>query len=459
MSVPKTAEKARLFIRRENLLQPGDTILVAVSGGSDSMVLLHFLLQEGYHLAIAHVNFQLRGDESDADTKLVEWFAREKGIVCHTHRLSAAHYSAMNGCSIEEAARQIRYSFFYHLCAAHGYQKIVTAHHANDNLETTILHLTRGSGIKGLSGIPMVNHIVVRPFLELTRDEIRHWAITDNVPFRDDGSNQEIVYSRNLIRHQVVPVLKQLNPSLENTFLRNNRLIREAEWLASKSLDQLSRKICRRSGNDIFIHKSSLLSLPAAWSLLFHILEPYGFRSQQCEQITESLNGSGKWFESGNMRLIIDRNHLILTPLIGNHFPWIYIQSHEKSASLPGWKIELSVSNYVRIAQYDQPLTTYLDLNKIQFPLLVRPWQKGDYFYPSGLYKKGSGKPAKKKVSDLLINAKKSMIEKERTLIMLSGDHIVWVMGNRVDERFIVTDNTRQVLKIQMLPVKESICY
>lgn len=451
--------RVKAFIESERLWNPGDKVLVAFSGGIDSMVLTHIFRSLHIPIELAHLDHGLRGEESEREVDFLKNWAVQEGLLLHVHREDVGAFSRDYKLSIEEGARILRYRWLEHVRSQTACRVIATAHHLHDNLETTLLHLVKGSGLKGLSGIPVRNGKVVRPLLFLTKDRIKAYATEKQLPYVEDSSNASTVFLRNRLRLEVIPKLKEINPSLEETFAINNRLIREGRILADIQLGKLAKKACSQQAGDLVISMPVVLHSPAPLSTLFHILSPHGFSRELCEQVLASAFTPGKLFESGAARLISDRKNWILTLHQDGGYSHQLIGPGTRKVSLPGHILEITlVPAHVADNGRERKDIAYFDAGKITFPLLVRPWKKGDYFYPSGLYKKG-GQPARKKVSDLFTDVKLNRFDKEKSILLLSGEKVIWVAGIRQDERFKATPNSKDVLKIKMLPRKGSITY
>lgn len=450
--------KVRQFTARQQLWLPGQQLLLALSGGMDSMLLLQYLLEEGIRPGLAHVNFQLRGSDADNDQSFVASVAASLQLPLYVHTENTAAFAAKEHMSLEEAAREIRYRFLYHIAYAHGYQRILTAHHARDHAETILLHQVRGSGARGLSGIPVHNQMVVRPFLCLRKAEVIHWSEAVGLTYCEDRTNSDTRFARNLIRHEVLPILEKLNPGLEETLLENGRIQRELQLLADQEADRVLKKVCIRKGDDLYIGKKALLLHPAARTILFRLLRPYGFTAAQLDDILQNHTHSGRLQEAGRFRLITDRTHWILTTERNNQFSWHLIREDDRHVHLPGMRLELRYLTELPSSWNMSAERVYLRADDLSYPLLIRPWKQGDYLYPFGLYKP-SGKPARKKVSDLLTDKKLSLPEKERVLVLCSADRILWILGIRQDERTRITSGTGRILKIKMLPARGSMYY
>lgn len=449
-------ERFTAFADANKLFGTKNKILLAVSGGVDSAVLCHLLKKSGYDFGIAHCNFQLRGKESDGDELFVSELAKQNSVLYFSKHFNTKAYKEKNKLSLEEAARNLRYAWLEEIRTNFGFTRIATAHHLNDSIETILFHLVKGTGIAGMKGIAAKNKNLVRPLLFATRKEIEAYAKENAIQFRVDSSNASSEYERNKIRNEVIPVLKQINPSLEKTFEKNIRHFTETESIFKESVASKLKKLCRIKNNDTYISVAALKNIPYKVTYLFELLSPLGFNEEQVLQIAGSMHGSGKIFQGDTHRVIIDRKYFIITPNKTEEASCILIQKENRNVHAPQFRLKFEYSVFKKIKLNKSGTIAYLNADLIQFPLTLRTWRAGDYFYPSGLYKKNN-MPAKKKVSDLFTDLKFDIRQKENTWILLSGEKIIWVAGIRQDERFKTTPETKHLLKIKMLPNKESI--
>lgn len=418
-------------------------VLLAVSGGLDSVVLCHLFRQAAYPFAVAHVNFQLRGEEADGDEVFVKALAHAFGVDFYVTRFDTATYASESKVSVQEAARTLRYKWFEEVRTQNGFQLIATAHHLSDNVETILFNFIKGTGVRGLRGMLPRNEKIIRPLLFASREVLEAYAQSNQLQWREDSSNQSLKYTRNKIRQQLIPLIKEINPSFENTLNDRLHIYRELEQIQQKRQARLSKQLFVQRGSLVFIPIKKLLQQPDAAGLLYAYLSPYGFNAKQADEILEACHAQpGKFFTSGNARILRDRKHWVLS--VGAEQPdAVYtiagntetIQLHDavlKLKVLP--KADSTLSSDIQKASFD--------VAALQFPLVVRPWRAGDYFYPFGMGMK------KKKVKKFLTDAKVPVHQKEHVRVLVSGNYIVWVIGLRIDERFKVTQGTRQVLQI-----------
>ncbi len=430
-------------IARYRLCDQQSKILLAVSGGVDSMVLLHLFHKAGYPIAVAHCNFRLRGGESDEDEKFVEEQCKHYNVPFYSRQFNTNNYAAETGMSLQMAARELRYEWFNELAAEVGYSKIATAHHLNDNLETTLLNLVRGSGIDGIKGMAYSRGNVIRPLLEFTREEITRYAEENQISWREDSSNVTDDYDRNFVRHQIIPKLKEINPSLEQGFQSTSQRLRGAHELAQMALNDLAGKFLKVEEDRMTIDKNLLLCSPQPETVVWEFIKHYGFNFSQCKEIVAASDGvSGKKFFSPGYRLIIDREMWIINKL-ETPLPAVTINSHDTMAKHGSvvMRIEKSPIGDFSLG----PLSATVDAGKVSFPLVWRRWKAGDSFFPLGM--KGQ-----KKLSDFLIDNKISIVDKDHVTVVESLGNILWVVGHRLDDRFKVTDSTREVIHFRIDP-------
>lgn len=429
-------------------------LLIAVSGGIDSMVLTHLFHKLNYTIAIAHCNFQLRKEESDLDEDFLNQFSKSNKIPFYSIRFDTEEYAQKNHISTQMAARKLRYDWFYSLLKKHHFDYLLTAHHLDDMLETFIINFTRGTGLDGLVGIPQINDKIIRPLLIFQREEIMNFALQNNIIWREDQTNSTIKYHRNKIRHEIVPILKELNPSLLSSFQNTLKHLKNSQEILIHHIEDIKDQVLNtdvNSINDTVILKISIerlnrLSHPKNY--LFELLKNYGFTEwDDVYNITQSQ--SGKMVYSKTHRLIKDRDYLLLTEnpeltkKTEKSSEEFLIEDGVKSISDP---FNLEFKHVKSENSFDNKLeenAIIVDKDLLKFPLILRKWKKGDYFYPFGM--QGS-----KKVSKFFKDEKYSIPQKENTWLLCSDNQIVWVIDKRADNRFRVTPQTTFILKIKV---------
>ncbi len=436
-------DKLKRFIDEKNLLTKQDIILVAVSGGLDSMVLLHALKRLDIELAVAHCNFQLRGQDSDEDEEFVRNYCVQINVPFFCKRFETNNYATENKLSIQMAARELRYAWFEGLIEGKGFTKLATAHHFNDSIETMMLNWMRGAGIEGLRGIPAQRGKITRPLLFATRDEIIRYAADYQIMWREDISNQTDDYQRNFIRHQVIPQLKRINIALENT-IRESVSKMEDEWaFYHKHVEDWKEEFVTQEGETINISKKGFLHPAHGASLLWHSIKTFGFSYELCrEALVIKDKQSGKQFSSSTHKLVVDRDYLVVTPQ-ENHWNEISIQADQTKVILGPWRLDIRACSEIKPS--DHVNEAVLDADKLVFPLQWRKWLHGDYFFPLGM-------THRKKISDFLIDRKISLGEKDSVTVLESAGEIVWVAGHRIDNRFKLTPNTKRALTFLLSP-------
>jgi tRNA(Ile)-lysidine synthase len=429
-------------ISRYQLCKTTDKILLAVSGGVDSMVMAHLFREAGFQIGVAHCNFQLRGEDSKADEALVNLFCIEKKIPFHLQRFDTNAFAEESGLSIQLAARELRYKFFKEVREENGYDSIATAHHLNDSLETVLLNLTKGTGIKGLAGIPVRNEFIIRPLLFASRDEILDYASLHRIHWREDKSNTENDYQRNFLRNKVIPLLEEINPNLSETFRSTAERISGAVSMTEEFLSNFKSNSVRSFDDEEQIDLNALKKYSFSQVLLWELIKSKGFNYDQCCDIVRQ-HQTGKQFFSTGHRLVIDRDVLIIRSVKVEEILERLINAGDKSAS-NGSEILLIDQNTDSKIQIDKdPLIAQLDASTISFPLRWRKWEAGDFFQPLGMQ-------SKKKLSDFFIDLKIPVSQKEKITVLESSGRIVWVVGYRISDDCKITPSTRSSVRIKV---------
>lgn len=435
--------KIKTYIAQNCLLAPNATVIVGLSGGMDSMAMLDVLTLLGYRCVAAHCNFHLRGNESDYDARFAKKWCKENDIEFTSVDFDTHQYAADKKISIEMAARELRYTWFEIVRQQFDAEAIAVAHHQDDSVETVLLNLVRGTGIGGLSGIAPKNGNVVRPMLCVTRKEIEDYITGRDIPFVSDSTNREDRYTRNFIRLNVLPMLQRLNPSVSDAIHRTSRHLAETEKIQDAYLKNAIKSVFA----DNAIHIAELKKTASPSSVLFAVLSPLGFHPSVIEDVARALDAEpGKIFFAEKYRLIKDRNRFLL-----DKNPSGIISSGQGIYFIPKSAVEISHPIHLKTSIPPPNLCIeknshilYADADKLQFPLSLRRWQQGDWFVPFGM--KG-----RKKLSNYFTDRKFSLKDKENAWIMLSGDDIVWIVGERADNRFRISDSTKNVFMAEFL--------
>jgi tRNA(Ile)-lysidine synthase len=433
-------QRFKQFIKQENLFLTNQKILIAVSGGIDSVALCHLMHEAGYSFGIAHCNFKLRGDDSEKDEKFVNQLSKRFDAPFYTKRFDTLSYTVQNKISVQMAARDLRYAWFEEIRKKNHYDFIAVAHHQDDEVETFFINLIRGTGIAGLHGIKAKSGKIVRPLLFTGRKEIEEFSKKNKIKFREDKSNQSTKYLRNKIRLQFIPMLKELNPDIESAVKSEIQRIKQIENIFQKLVKEKQEEIQSIEGNIIKFNISKLLQIENNEIFLYEFLKPFGFSGDIIQQILKSLKAeSGRQFMSDSYRILKDREYLIVSPYQTDDVLESFIVTK-------GYK-ELQVPVHLKFSENKFSKKTdinkdknfaYLDLEKLHFPLQIRKWERGDYFIPFGM-------TGKKKISDYFTDIKLSLFEKENTWLLCNGDDIIWVIGHRIDERYRITTKTKNI--------------
>jgi tRNA(Ile)-lysidine synthase len=437
-------EKVQTYILKHQLLELGKPVIVGMSGGPDSVALLHILLSLGYECIVAHCNFHLRSNESDRDELFVRNQVKALKIQGYFIDFETTEYAEKHKISIEMAARDLRYNWFYNLLEKLDAQAIAVAHHADDSIETMLMNLVRGTGLKGLTGISPRNNKVVRPLLCASRLEIETYLIEKNLSFIEDSSNSSLEYQRNRFRHQVLPLLEEINPSVRQTLYHALQHFEGNLAVYQQAIEKIENEIVVHEFGSIKIDIELLKKQIHISTILFELLYPFGFGNALIEQIIEQLDGeSGRLFYSDTHRLLKDRKYLIIHKISSFSKDIFRITEHETLLEQP---IHLKISKKKKTADFillKNLKHIQVDASKINFPLLLRKWEAGDSFYPFGMNRQ-------KKLSDYFIDNKFSMFEKEQTWLLVSGNDIVWIVGKRLDNRFRITEDTIDILEFEI---------
>lgn len=436
--------KFKKFIKENSLFNKDDKILLAVSGGIDSVVMTDLFAKANYKFAIAHCNFKLRGKESDEDQIFVQNLSKKYGVEFYTIEFNTLEYARANKLSIQMAARELRYAWLEKIRNDNNYQYIAVAHNADDSIETFFINLTRGTGIKGLTGISNKNGNIIRPLLFATRKEIIEYCKANSLIFREDSSNKETKYLRNKIRHLIIPKFEAINKNFKKNLLKTIEYLNDSMTFLHGIINDLENKYVLKENKIVKINYKELLKHEAPKYLLFSFLYKYGFKNNIIKQIFSVLNDiPGKTFISKEYKVIKDRDYLIIE-LIENK------EDIEYQIDINSKYIEKPIQMLIEIVEWNNKCEIvkdnnigYFDYDKIKNPLILRKWKYGDKFMPLGMKNF-------KKLSDFFIDNKFSLGDKQKTWLLISNGNIIWVIGHRIDERYKITENTKKALIIKI---------
>jgi tRNA(Ile)-lysidine synthase len=417
-------------------------LLIAASGGIDSTVCIHLLRNLNFKISLAHCNFNLRKKDSGLDELFVKEEAQSLDFPYYVKSFDTVTYANDNKISVQLAARELRYEWFDELISQNDFDHLITAHHLDDSLETFLINFTRGTGLDGLTGIPAINDNIIRPLLPFTREEIEAYAKKNNLTWREDSSNLQTKYLRNKLRHDLIPILKDLNQNFMNTFARTLDNLRGSEQIIKDRIESIADEIEESQGDihQFNISKIKKLSNPKAY--LFEILKGYGFKDWK--EIVSLLDAqSGKQIFSKTHRLVKNRDLLLLIAVESKEeSSTSIINENDKEFISKDLCLKFDKSNF-QPSKNGSKTSITVDKNMLKFPLVVRKWEKGDYFYPAGM--KG-----KKKLSKYFKDEKMSILEKEKIWLLCTEENkIIWIIGKRLDDRFKVTKETIEILKIE----------
>ena len=430
--------KVQHFITEKSLFSREDKLILGISGGADSVCLMHVFLELGYSFELAHCNFNLRGEESDADEYFVQELAKKYQLKIHVKQFDTLVYAAENKISVQMAARDLRYAWFDKLLIKSSAKYLAIAHHANDDVETFFINLVRGSGLKGFLGIKEKSNTIVRPLLSVSRLEIEKNLKDRGLVFREDSSNTSMKYSRNKIRHELIPLLVELNPSIQQTIKDEMRILDGVAQIYASKVEEVRKNLTQEKNGVVQLEISALLALKPVDSYLYELLSPYGFNNMGA--ISKALQGqSGKQFFSSTHQLVVDRENIFISHL--NKENEVFEITDKTTSLVLPLAIDFKVTADKTII-YDNNIAQ-LDVEKLKFPLTLRKWKEGDKFMPLGMKKF-------KKLSDFFIDSKFSIIDKQEQWLLCSGIHIVWVLGCRIDERYKIEGNTKKVYIAQL---------
>ena len=434
------------YINSRHLFIKKDQLLLAVSGGVDSVVLCELCSQAGYSFSMAHCNFQLRGSESDGDELFVQQLAEKYKVPLFVKRFDTASYAHNNKVSIQVAARELRYEWFNELISqpANGLRYILTAQHADDNIETIAMNFFKGSGINGLKGIVPKKDRLLRPLLFARKEEIISYATANKLAYREDSSNRADKYTRNYFRNQLLPAIEKVYPQVKENLLHNAERFSEINTIYEAAIQKIREKLVIKKDNEYHIPVLKLKGTIAMQTVLYEVVKDFGFTSSQVPEIYRLLESeSGKYIDSRSHRILKNRNWLLVAPLKseGNTFHLV----EKNNSRIEFGRHSMTIETGPKKAISKEANEVQLDLKHISFPLIIRKWKTGDYFYPLGMKKK-------KKLSRFLIDLKLSMHQKQDVWVLESDKRILWVIGLRIDDRFKITDSSTESLSLRLFP-------
>ena len=445
--------KFKDYIFSNNLFHPKDRLLLAVSGGVDSVVLCELCKQAGFDFVIAHCNFQLRGEESERDEKFVKTLTEKYAVEVFVKKFNTKEISATEKKSIETTARDLRYQWFYEIIGniqlAINDQRltanfIVTAHHADDNIETAAMNFFRGTGIAGVRGMLPKQGKIIRPLLFARRKQLEDFAATNQLEFVTDSSNLENDYTRNFFRNKILPLVAKTYPGAAENILNNIQRFSETEQLYQQAIEQHKKKLLEKKGNEFHIPVLKLQKIQPVQTVLYEILKDFNFSSRHADEALSLLKSeTGKYIQSSTHRVIKNRHWLIISPIKSEQAQHILIEAGDKNISFEQGQLQIEKLPASNIKLQTSTVVAQLDAAEIKFPLLLRKWKQGDYFYPLGMQKK-------KKLSRFFTDQKLSLTQKENTWVIEMNKKIIWIVGMRIDDRFKISTFTKEILLLKM---------
>lgn len=438
------------FIAKNKLIEKNDKLILGISGGKDSCVLLDILFRLGYRPILAHCNFHLRAKESNLDAIFVRNLAYKYRLAFYETQFDTYNYANKHQISVEMAARELRYNWFNNLKQTISAQKIITAHHLQDSIETVLLNLTRGTGIHGLHGIKPKLSCIIRPMLEIKNNDINMYAQNYKIEYREDHTNNTTIYKRNKIRHNVLPVLKELNPAFEHTFFNNIQKFIKTENIYNDYIEDKKKEYITFDNKTCLINTQNLFNITALDMVLYEWIKIYNYNETDIKQIIKAIKNHsyGAMFYSFSHQLLVDRRFLIIKPKCLNDKNIFFINKDTKELYKPYFlkckTILFSELLLKKIKENNNKNIVYFDFDKLIFPLTIRKYEEGDWFIPLGM--KG-----KKKISKLLKDHKIDNFAKRSIYVVCSGDNIIWIPSFHTDNRYKITNNTKKIFNIAIV--------
>lgn len=437
--------KVQNYIEKHQLITPDSKVIIGVSGGADSVALLHLIHSLSYQCVVAHCNFHLRMEESDRDELFVRNMASEFKIPYYSVDFDTTEYARTHKVSIEMAARDLRYNWFEKLRVQLNAQAVLVAHHADDNIETLLMNLVRGTGLRGMTGIPNRNGKIVRPLLCCSREEILNYLMKYDLEYVEDSTNALSDYTRNKFRNEILPLLEEVNPSVRQTLYKTIERFENIESLVNNSIADFIKNHVIEMQDSLKINIASLIEREHFALILFEILNPLGFNETTIDNICKSIGSTpGKIFYAPDRVLLIDREFLIVNYKNSNSNQEYIITNSDKAIAFP---IEMSIDKFARTDNFvvsKNKEHVHIDADKLKFPLIIRRWRDGDSFMPFGMKNR-------KKLSDFFIDEKFSRFEKDNCWLLTSENEIVWIIGHRIDNRFRINEKTKDIIAFKIV--------
>lgn len=427
------------YSKRERLFSVGSRLLLAISGGVDSMVMARLFREAGINHSVAHCNFSLRGDESDGDEEFVAAYAAEHNLPFHSKRFDTLGHAASKKISVQMAARELRYEWFSSLVSHEGFDAVSVAHNLNDNVETFLINLLRGTGISGLTGMSQHRNSIIRPLLFASRKDIDTYAAEKRICFREDSSNAQVKYTRNRVRHRIIPEMERVNPGVIGAVTDTMSHLSATSEIVDVYIGGLTGSLFRQSDGVFEAEIESLAALRPLAPHIYELFRKFGISPKQTDEVISLLSSqTGRYVYTSTHRILSDRGRIMITERDEEETADFLFSSIDEMR-LSGLFAELRITGPSDEPLPVSPLTASVDLDRVAFPLKVRHWEPGDRFMPLGMKKM-------KKISDFLIDLKIPVTVKEKVLLLISCEEVMWVMGYRIDDRFRITPQTEKIL-------------